>query len=156
MKKESLSHDAAKEPLLKLPLPISSAFSIWSASSFFFSCSCIIFSSMVPLAISLYTLTTFSLFSQFTTMLDRICDEFRKEGISYFILTGATSKEERRRLVESFQTSQSQSLYMGIIELLLFTFQAGIQIFLQLVRQICQDTTGTVRLTGLLLSCRLK
>lgn len=47
------------------------------------------------------------LFSQFTTMLDRICDEFRKEGISYFILTGATSKEERRRLVESFQTDDT-------------------------------------------------
>lgn len=47
------------------------------------------------------------LFSQFTTMLDRICGEFRREGISYYVLTGVTSKEERRRLVESFQTDDT-------------------------------------------------
>lgn len=47
------------------------------------------------------------LFSQFTTMLDKICGEFRKEGISYYILTGETSKEERRRLVDSFQTDDT-------------------------------------------------
>lgn len=40
-------------------------------------------------------------------MLDKICGEFRKEGISYYILTGETSKEERRRLVDSFQTDDT-------------------------------------------------
>lgn len=47
------------------------------------------------------------LFSQFTSMLDRISREFKKENISHYILTGATSKEERRRLVESFQSDDT-------------------------------------------------
>lgn len=47
------------------------------------------------------------LFSQFTTMLERICKELKKENISYYVLTGATSKEERRKLVESFQTDST-------------------------------------------------
>lgn len=47
------------------------------------------------------------LFSQFTTMLERICREFRKENISHYVLTGATGKEERRNLVESFQSDDT-------------------------------------------------
>lgn len=47
------------------------------------------------------------LFSQFTTMLERICRKFKREHISYYVLTGATSKEERGRLVESFQTGDT-------------------------------------------------
>ena len=47
------------------------------------------------------------LFSQFTTMLERICRELKKEKISYYVLTGATSKEERRKLVENFQTDST-------------------------------------------------
>ncbi len=47
------------------------------------------------------------LFSQFTSMLDRISREFSKEKISHYILTGATSKEERKRLVESFQSDET-------------------------------------------------
>lgn len=47
------------------------------------------------------------LFSQFTTMLDKISQEFNREKISHYILTGATSKEERRRLVESFQSDET-------------------------------------------------
>lgn len=47
------------------------------------------------------------LFSQFTTMLERICKELKKEKISYYVLTGATGKEERRRLVENFQTDST-------------------------------------------------
>lgn len=43
------------------------------------------------------------LFSQFTSMLERICKELKKEKISYYVLTGATGKEERRKLVENFQ-----------------------------------------------------
>ena len=47
------------------------------------------------------------LFSQFTTMLELICREFRKENISHYVLTGATGKEERRNLVESFQSDDT-------------------------------------------------
>ncbi len=43
------------------------------------------------------------LFSQFTTMLERIGDRLHREGISYFCLTGATSKERRAELVQRFQ-----------------------------------------------------
>jgi len=48
------------------------------------------------------------LFSQFTTMLERICAAFVEEGISHYVLTGATSKENRRRLVESFQSDDTR------------------------------------------------
>lgn len=47
------------------------------------------------------------LFSQFTTMLERICGELGREDISFYVLTGATGKEERRRLVESFQSDDT-------------------------------------------------
>lgn len=42
------------------------------------------------------------LFSQFTTMLERIADRLKKEKISYMMLTGSTKKEERMRMVETF------------------------------------------------------
>ncbi len=47
------------------------------------------------------------LFSQFTAMLERICRELRKDNISHYVLTGATDKEERRELVESFQSDDT-------------------------------------------------
>ncbi len=47
------------------------------------------------------------LFSQFTTMLDRIARELKKRDIGYFMLTGATSKQKRRELVERFQQGQA-------------------------------------------------
>ena len=40
-------------------------------------------------------------------MLELIADELYKEGISYYILTGATNKEERRELVERFQNDST-------------------------------------------------
>ena len=43
------------------------------------------------------------LFSQFTSMLERITKQFTESGISHYILTGATNKEERIRLVDAFQ-----------------------------------------------------
>lgn len=46
------------------------------------------------------------LFSQFTTMLDRIGSRLKKEGIAYHMLTGATSKEERQRMVHAFHKDQ--------------------------------------------------
>ncbi|MDD2979765.1 MAG: DEAD/DEAH box helicase [Hespellia sp.] len=43
------------------------------------------------------------LFSQFTTMLGRLTERLKKEGISYFVLTGATPKIQRARMVSEFQ-----------------------------------------------------
>lgn len=44
------------------------------------------------------------LFSQFTSMLDRLAERLRKEGIAYHMLTGAVGKEKRMQMVESFET----------------------------------------------------
>ncbi len=43
------------------------------------------------------------LFSQFTSMLEILCDRLSGEGITYYALTGSTSKEKRRELVDRFQ-----------------------------------------------------
>ncbi|MBQ7796509.1 MAG: DEAD/DEAH box helicase [Lachnospiraceae bacterium] len=43
------------------------------------------------------------LFSQFTSMLDIIAKRLDKEKISYYMLTGATSKKDRMQMVSSFQ-----------------------------------------------------
>lgn len=42
------------------------------------------------------------LFSQFTSMLERIQSRLREEGISFYVLTGSTGKEKRTQLVEQF------------------------------------------------------
>jgi hypothetical protein len=42
------------------------------------------------------------LFSQFTTMLEELSLRLEKENISFYTLTGATSKEKRARMVEDF------------------------------------------------------
>lgn len=42
------------------------------------------------------------LFSQFTSMLERLAQALREEGISYHMMTGATTKENRAKMVESF------------------------------------------------------
>ena len=47
------------------------------------------------------------LFSQFTSMLSHLCSLLKKEGISYYVLTGATDKEKRRDLVEAFQQDET-------------------------------------------------
>lgn len=44
------------------------------------------------------------LFSSFTSVLDLLVQALEKEGISYHLLTGQTSKEDRRDLVAKFQT----------------------------------------------------
>lgn len=44
------------------------------------------------------------LFSQFTSMLERIEKRLKKEGIACHVLTGATPKEERIRLAGAFQS----------------------------------------------------
>ncbi|WP_296876369.1 DEAD/DEAH box helicase [Thomasclavelia sp.] len=43
------------------------------------------------------------LFSSFTTSLDLLEKEFRKNDISYYVLTGATNKIKRHQLVNAFQ-----------------------------------------------------
>ncbi|MDO4294066.1 MAG: DEAD/DEAH box helicase [Eubacteriales bacterium] len=42
------------------------------------------------------------LFSQFTTMLERLAEMLDREGIAYHMLTGATSRERRAAMVEAF------------------------------------------------------
>ncbi len=42
------------------------------------------------------------LFSQFTTMLDRLAERLRNSGITYYMLTGSVNKEKRMQMVESF------------------------------------------------------
>lgn len=42
------------------------------------------------------------LFSQFTSMLEIIGERLKKEGIPFYLLTGATPKEERLKMVNSF------------------------------------------------------
>ena len=46
------------------------------------------------------------LFSQFASMLEIIGKRLEKEGISHYMLTGATSKEERNRMVNAFQKDE--------------------------------------------------
>ena len=47
------------------------------------------------------------LFSQFTTMLSIISDRLTADRVKHMVLTGATSKEERRRLVAGFQAGEA-------------------------------------------------
>ena len=44
------------------------------------------------------------LFSQFTTMLDRLAERLKAAGIAYYMLTGSVNKEKRMQMVENFQT----------------------------------------------------
>lgn len=47
------------------------------------------------------------IFSQFTSMLERIQKRLGKEKISYFVLTGSTDKRKRRELVERFNEDET-------------------------------------------------
>lgn len=47
------------------------------------------------------------LFSSFTSVLDLIAKELHSRGISFYILTGKTDKEERRELVAKFQKDKT-------------------------------------------------
>ena len=48
------------------------------------------------------------LFSQFTTMLDHLAKRLEEEKISYYMLTGSTSKEKRAQMVENFNKDETQ------------------------------------------------
>lgn len=56
----------------------------------------------------------FLLFSQFTTMLDRIRQELDKRGVSYFILTGSTPKQERIRMSERFNDGEGSVFLISL------------------------------------------
>lgn len=47
------------------------------------------------------------LFSQFTSMLERLTKLLEKAGLSYYLLTGSTKKEDRIRLVDAFQENDT-------------------------------------------------
>ncbi len=54
------------------------------------------------------------LFSQFATMLQRLFDIMENRGIHCFLLTGKTSKEERRRLVSEFQNGKADVFLISL------------------------------------------
>ena len=51
-------------------------------------------------------------FSQFATMLEELNEGLEKEGIKTLILTGSTTKEERRRLVDEFQSQIVPTIFL--------------------------------------------
>ena len=57
------------------------------------------------------------LFSQFTSMLERIQERLREEGILFYEITGATPKKERLRLVSDFN--------VGSVPVFLISLRAG-------------------------------
>ena len=57
------------------------------------------------------------IFSQFTTMLDLLSEDLKKEGIEYYTITGATPKEQRLKLVKIFNE--------GNIPVFLISLKAG-------------------------------
>lgn len=57
------------------------------------------------------------LFSQFASMLERLYSQLKAKGLRPFLLTGKTSKEERRQLVQKFQD--------GLADVFLISLKAG-------------------------------
>lgn len=54
------------------------------------------------------------LFSQFTTMLSRIEERLKKEGIKSLLLTGKTTKETRKQLVNEFQSGNGDVFLISL------------------------------------------
>lgn len=54
------------------------------------------------------------LFSAFTSLIDLLTQELEQNQISYYVLTGSTSKEERRKLVHAFQTDTTQVFLISL------------------------------------------
>lgn len=54
------------------------------------------------------------LFSQFTSMLARIEDKLVREGFSYYVLKGDTSKEQRAQMVERFNRDSTQVFLISL------------------------------------------
>ena len=53
-------------------------------------------------------------FSQFTTMLDILAKRLKEKNISFFMLTGSTSKATRRELVEQFQSGRAEVFLISL------------------------------------------
>lgn len=54
------------------------------------------------------------LFSQFTSMLSIIGQRLEEAGISYYVLRGSTSKEERAHLINNFNSDQTQVFLISL------------------------------------------
>ena len=54
------------------------------------------------------------LFSSFTTVLDLMANELDQRGISYTMLTGQTSREDRRHRVNDFQTDDTEVFLISL------------------------------------------
>ena len=54
------------------------------------------------------------LFSQFTSMLDILAGRLEKEGISFYMLTGATNKDKRLKLVEQFNSDDTSVFLISL------------------------------------------
>ena len=54
------------------------------------------------------------LFSQFSSMLEHLSAKFGEHGLRAFLLTGKTSKEERRRLVAAFQAGEADVFLISL------------------------------------------
>lgn len=54
------------------------------------------------------------LFSQFTTMLETIEKRLKAEGLSYYMLTGATPKSKRIELVDRFNADETQVFLISL------------------------------------------
>ncbi len=53
-------------------------------------------------------------FSQFTSMLELLMAQAKKEGISFYVLTGQTSKEDRITLVDSFNKDDTSVFFISL------------------------------------------
>ena len=54
------------------------------------------------------------IFSQFTSMLDRIANVLEKENIIYFLLKGDTTKVKRKKLVDEFQAGHADVFLISL------------------------------------------
>lgn len=54
------------------------------------------------------------LFSQFTSMIDRIANRLKAEGISYYTLTGSMKAQERIRLVNAFNEDDTNVFLISL------------------------------------------
>ncbi len=54
------------------------------------------------------------LFSQFTTMLGIIENRLKKEGLSYYMLTGATEKSKRMEMVDNFNEDETRVFLISL------------------------------------------
>ena len=53
-------------------------------------------------------------FSQFTSMLELLIEEAKKQNISYYCLTGQTSKEERIEMVDAFNEDDTSVFFISL------------------------------------------